>query len=593
MAGLVSDNIFLTGECMSANLFRFKYDEYGNTREIVVYASGASVRYSNYINKGTAFSIEERVQLGLDGSLPAGVRTLEQQVAGASRKVFARKDDLEKYVFFRALFGRNATLAHALIKTDLPRFIKIIYTPTVGLAVQNYSSMFRQAHGVHLHPGNIDRAEDILRRFAHRDIRVAVVTDNHGILGIGDQGAGGIAVCLGKLMIYTQGAGIAPWHCLPVTLDVGTNNETLLEDEQYLGWRSHRLEGEAYLSFIGRFVRAFRNVFPNALCQWEDFSTSNAFSICAAFHDEIISFNDDIRGTGAAALATILSAMKVKKERLIDQNFLIHGGGPSAIGVAVQLKRALVVAGLDEAAACDKIFILPTEGLLVKKPSMPFYKACFAKDPKKFPWLNTVDLTDASSVVHHAKITTLIGTTGQNSFFTGAIASELKKHTNRPVVLLLFQHVSTPELFCQNVGRWAAEGFLLASGHSCNEIDELECSYGASQCNSAMIFPGLALGVLVSGAREVLPEFFDIAAQTVSNMMTREELQKGQLMPRVSEIDSVAKKVALSVAMCAVEMGVSRPCVYADFAHNNDETRMAMLIDRMRWRPEYLPLTPV
>ncbi len=577
---------------MSGNMFRFKYDEYGNTREISVYASGASVRSSNYLNKGTAFSIEERIQLGLDGLLPAGIRTLEQQVAGAQQKVAVKKDDLEKYIFFRALFGRNVTLAHALIKTDLRRFIKIIYTPTIGRAVQTYSSMFRKAHGVHLHPGNIDRAEDILRRFSHRDIRVAVVTDNQGILGIGDQGAGGIAVCLGKLMIYTQGAGIAPWHCLPVTLDVGTDNEALLEDEQYLGWRDRRLEGEEYLSFIGRFVRAFRNVFPSALCQWEDFSPSNAFSICAAFHDEIISFNDDSRGTGAAALATILSAMKVKKEKLIDQNFLVYGAGTGGFGAAAQIKRALVDAGLDEMEACDKIFILQQDGLLTRKGEMTFFNAKFAKDPEKFFWMKEIDLSDVGAIIRHASITTLIGTTDNDTFFTEPIAAELKKQTDRPVVLLLFQHASTPEIFCQNFSRWSAEGFLMAAGHSCNEIDELECSYGVSQCNSTMIFPGIALGVLASGSREVLPEFFDIAAKTVSDMVSREELEEGRLMPRIDTLAEVAQKVALEVAMCAVESGVSRPCVYSDFAHNNDRARMARLIDRIRWQPEYLPLTP-
>ncbi len=577
---------------MFANLFRFKYDEYGNTRELSVYASGASVRSSNYLNKGTAFNAEERVQLGLDGSLPAGIRTLEQQVAGAKKKVASCKDDLEKYTFFRELFGRNVTLAHALIKTDLPRFIKIIYTPTVGFAVQSYSSMFRQAHGVHLHPGNIDRAEDILRRFSHRDIRVAVVTDNQGVLGLGDQGAGGIAVCLGKLMIYTQGAGIAPWHCLPITLDVGTDNESLLEDEQYLGWRHRRLEGEEYLSFIGRFVRAFRNVFPSALCQWEDFSSANAFSICAAFHDEIISFNDDVWGTGAAALATILSAMKVKREKLVEQNFLVHGDGAGAIGVAAQIKRALVNMGLDEKKACDKIFILRQDGLLTREKNMAFFTAKFAKAPEQFPWIKEIDLRDAAAIIRHASITTLVGTTGDSTFFTDPIAAELKKQTARPVVLLLFQHACTPELFCQNFSRWSAEGFLMAAGHSCREIDELECSYEVSQCNSTMIFPGVALGVLVSGAREVLPEFFDIAAATVSAMVPGEELEKGRLMPRIGELADVARKVALAVAMCAVESGVSRPCVYSDFSHNNDKARMARLIDRIRWQPEYLPLIP-
>jgi len=255
---------------MSANLYRFKYDEFGNTREIVVYASGDSARSCSYINKGTAFTHDEREKLSLQATLPPGVRDLQSQVENSGMKVAAKVDDIEKYIFIRSLFDRNATLAHALIQSDIRSYIKIIYTPTVGLAVQQYSSMFRQANGLHFYPGNIDRAEDILRRFEKRDIRIAVVTDNQGILGIGDQGAGGIAVCLGKLMLYTQGGGIAPWHCLPISLDVGTDNEKLLGDNQYLGWRHNRLEGEEYLSFIGRFVRAFRNVFPNALCQWED-----------------------------------------------------------------------------------------------------------------------------------------------------------------------------------------------------------------------------------------------------------------------------------------------------------------------------------
>ena len=250
---------------MSSNLYRFKYDEYGNTKEIIVYASGDSARSSRYVNKGTAFSENERKKLALDATLPPGVRALFDQIQSSQKKVNEKVNDIEKYIFLRALFNRNATLAHALVKSDIETYIKLIYTPTVGLAVQQYSSMFRQANGLHFYPGNIDRAEDILRRFAHRDIRIAVVTDNHGILGLGDQGAGGIAVCHGKLMIYTQGAGIAPWHCLPISLDVGTNNEALLSDKQYLGWRKPRLEGEEYLSFIGRFVRAFRNVFPNSL----------------------------------------------------------------------------------------------------------------------------------------------------------------------------------------------------------------------------------------------------------------------------------------------------------------------------------------
>jgi malate dehydrogenase (oxaloacetate-decarboxylating) len=306
--------------------------------------------------------------------LPPGQRDLEAQVESSRLKIEEKNDDIEKFIFIRSLFDRNVTLAHALIQSDIANYIKIIYTPTIGLAVQKYSSMFRQANGLHFYPGNIDRAEEILLRFAHRDIRVAVVTDNQGVLGMGDQGAGGIAVCLGKLMLYSQGAGFAPWHCLPISLDVGTNNEALLKDKQYLGWRHKRLEGEEYLAFIGRFVRAFRNIFPNALCQWEDFSRQNAFSIRNAFVDEVISFNDDIQGSGAIAHAAVLSAMKIKNEKISSQKFLVHGAGASGVGIAEQLIAALREDGLSEKDALDRIFMIDQNGLIVTSRRLDLYK---------------------------------------------------------------------------------------------------------------------------------------------------------------------------------------------------------------------------
>jgi malate dehydrogenase (oxaloacetate-decarboxylating) len=575
---------------MAANLYRFKYDEYGNTREIIVYAGGSSARSCSYINKGTAFSLEERKLLNLEATLPPGVRNLEGQVQSSRVKVDEKSDDIEKFIFIRAMFDRNVTLAHALIKSDIEKYIKIIYTPTIGMAVQKYSSMFRQANGLHFFPGNIEKAEDILRRFTHRDIRVAVVTDNQGVLGIGDQGAGGIAVCLGKLMLYTQGAGIAPWHCLPISLDVGTNNEKLLTDDQYLGWRHRRLEGEEYLSFIGRFVRAFRNVFPNALCQWEDFSPQNAFSIRDAFIDEVISFNDDIQGTGAVALAAILTAMKVKKEKLADQRFLINGGGAGWIGIGEQIRNALIVEGLSEKQALDCIFMIDAKGLVTSNRDLSLYKRKFAKEKKKYPWLTSSNKIDIPEIIRHARITVLIGTTGQEFFFRKEAVDAVKQNTSRPLVLPLFHHISTPEVFCQNIRIWNEEGVMVATSNPCAAMDALEDSFFISQCNNALVFPGMGLGVLASGAREVLPEFFTAAAYAISEIMSPEDIVHGRLMPPIHMIRQVGKKVALAVAMTAVKHGVSRPCVYSDFQHDNDEARMKKLIDRIRWKPEYLPL---
>ena len=578
---------------MSSNLYRFKYDEYGNTREIIVYASGASARSCSYVNKSTAFTDQERELLALQATLPPGIRDLEGQIESSITKVNNKVDDIEKYIFIRSLFNRNVTLAHGLIKSDIEKFIKIIYTPTIGLAVEKYSSMFRQANGLHFYPGNIDRAEDILRRFAHRDIRVAVVTDNQGVLGIGDQGAGGIAVCLGKLMLYTQGSGIAPWHCLPISLDVGTNNERLLADKQYLGWRHERLEGEEYLSFVGRFVRAFRNIFPNALCQWEDFSQQNAFSIRNAFVDELISFNDDIQGTGAVALAAILSAVRVKKEKLSDQRFLIQGAGVGGVGIAEQLLSAMMEDGLSEEEALKRIFMIDAKGLITTNGELELYKKKFAQNTEQCHWLKDIDCVDIPSIIRTSGITVLVGTSGQDFFFSDEMIEQVKGNTDRPLILPLFHNISTPAVFCENIRKWNKEGIMVATGSPCATMDVLADSYQASQCNNSFVFPGVGLGVLVSGTQEVLPEFFTAAARAVSEMVSSEDLENGLLMPSIKDIRKVGKKVELAVAMCAVKHGVTRQCVYSDFQHNNDEARMRTLIDKIQWKPEYLPLIPM
>ncbi len=578
---------------MSSNLYRFKYDEYGNTREIVVYASGASARSCSYVNKGTAFSRIERKALALQGRFPPGLRDLEGQIESSRNKISEKADDIEKYIFIRSMFDRNVTLAHGLIKSDIEEFIKIIYTPTISLAVEKFSSMFRQANGLHFYPGNIDKAEDILRRFAHRDIRVAVVTDNQGILGMGDQGAGGIAICLGKLMLYTQGGGIAPWHCLPISLDVGTNNKKLLADRQYLGWRHKRLEGEEYLSFVGRFVRAFRNVFPNALCQWEDFSPHNAFSIRDTFVDELISFSDDIHGTGAVALAAILSSIRLKGESIADQKFLIQGAGVGGIGVAEQLLRALMDDGLSEAEALDHIFMIDSTGLILSDSELELYKRKFAKNAEQHLWVAEIDTVDIPSLIKKCGITMLIGTSGQDFFFSDQMIEQVKKNTSRPLILPLFHSISNPVTFCENVRKWNDEGILVATGGPCATMDALVGAYKPSQCNNAFIFPGVGLGVLVSGAQEVLPEFFTAAARAVSNMVSNDELEKGHLMPSIKDLEAVGKKVALAVAICAVEQGVARECVYSDFQHNGDEARMRVMIENIRWQPQYLPLIPM
>lgn len=578
---------------MAEHSYMLKYDEYGNTREIYVYSSGMGVHSNSFVNKGTAFNREEREKLGLVAMLPPSVRTLEEQVENSRVKVKDKENDIERFIYIRSLFDRNVTLAHALIKSDIARFMSIIYTPTVGLACQHYSSMFRSAAGLHFFPDNIDRAEDVLRRYLHRDIRVAVVTDNQGILGIGDQGAGGIAICLGKLMLYTQGAGIAPWHCLPISLDVGTDNEELLNDKEYLGWRHRRLTGDDYIDFVQRFARAFRNVFPNALCQWEDFSKQNAFAIRDAYLHDLVSFNDDIQGTGSIALAGVLTAMKIKKEKLSDQVFLIHGAGAGGVGIAEQIETALCEEGLSMEEARARIFTLDSRGLITKERTLLPYKEKYAKDPAALEWLKDDQDLALGNVVEKAGVTVLIGTSGQSGCFDKGIISSVMKNTNRPVVMPLSNPTVMSEAIPADLYRWTDGKVLVGTGSPFPDVDFNGNKYRIGQCNNVFVFPGVGLGVLASGAKEVLPEFFTAAARAVSNFVTQEEMKQGCLVPNVTMLNEVSLKVAQAVGEAAINMGVSRPCAFSNFLHNNDRTRLNELIHRMRWEPKYLPLVPM
>lgn len=274
---------------MEIKHYEFEYGEFGETLGVQVNLRGFDILRYNNISKGTAYTVKEREKLKLSGFLPPRVKTLEDQVESSLKILEDKENDIEKFIYIRSLYDRNVVLAHAVIASNITKYMPIIYTPTVGLACQQYSSMFRRANGIHFYPGNIKYADYILRNYTDQDIRIAVVTDNQGILGIGDQGAGGIPICLGKLMLYTQGAGIAPWHCLPISLDVGTDNQELLDDPKYLGWRHERLTGDDYYEFIEKFVRAFKRNFPKALCQWEDFSKQTAFDVRDRYLNDVIS----------------------------------------------------------------------------------------------------------------------------------------------------------------------------------------------------------------------------------------------------------------------------------------------------------------
>ncbi len=575
---------------MSSIQYKFKYDEYGNTREIIVYSSGAGVSSLNFVNKGTAFTAAERVDFGLEAALPPGVRDMDEQIENARRIVDGKVDDMERYIFIRALYDRNVTLAHALIHSDFERFMGLVYMPTITDAVKKYSSLYRKTNGLHFYPGNIDKAEDILRRYLNRDVRMAVVADNQTIPGMGDQGAGGMASSFGKIMLYTQGAGIAPWHCLPISLDVGTDNERLLADNQYLGWRHRRLEGEAYLSFIGRFSRAFRNVFPDAICQWENFSTANAFTIRDAFADEIISFNDNIQSTGAIALAAIISALRLKQESFAQQKFLVYGNNAGAVGICEQLLFMLEKEGVSRAEALRSIILVDKDGLVTTENASGYFLKSFAKDPRQRAELGITGTESLLELVRKIGVTVYAATSPGEGSLDESLVRALAAANDSPVILPLYPMVDWQKCCVRSIYDWSDGRALIANGgpgYRCNRSLPGGC---VSQANNILICAGVAQGVLASGAREILPGFFTVAAQALSRQVGDEELQSGQLLPPVSDIEQISNKIALAVAMQAVAEGCSRPCVFSSFQHENNESRLRKLIEGMRWKPDYLPL---
>ncbi|MCD4744175.1 MAG: NAD-dependent malic enzyme [Desulfobacteraceae bacterium] len=568
--------------------YDFNHGEFGDTTGIAINVKGPDILRYNYISKGTAFSEGEREQLKLTGYLPPRIKSLEEQVESSLNIIDNKKNDIERFIYIRGLFDRNVVLAHAVIATDVTRFLSIIYTPTVGLACQQYSSMFRRANGIHLHPGNIDKTEDILKNYSDDDIRVAVVTDNQGILGIGDQGAGGIAICLGKLMLYTQGAGIAPWHCLPISLDVGTDNTELLNDPNYLGYRQERLTGENYLQFIKQFSKAFKNVFPNALCQWEDFSKQNAFTIRDAYLHDLISFNDDIQGTGSIALAGILAAMKVKKESMEDQIFLVHGAGAGGVGIAEQIHTELMEQGLSKEQASEKIFTLDSQGVVTTDRELELYKEKFAKDIKSLPWLKTKEDNTLLNTIKNEKVTVLLGTSGQPGTFTKEIVDAVSQNTIRPVILPLSNPTHKAEALPKDIYEWTDGQALVATGSPFDPVEHDGKIYRIGQMNNAFVFPGVGLGIIASGAKVVLPSFFSAGAHAVAEYVTENEIKNGILCPPLEKLRDVSVKVAKYVGTEAIKGGVCNDdCPFSEFKHNNDIDRLNQIIDGMCWNSEY------
>jgi malic enzyme len=526
-------------------------------------------------NRATAFTREERRELDLDGLLPDVVSTMEQQARRAYGNIVRKTDPLERYIGLAALQDRNEHLFYRVLCDHLEDFLPIVYTPTVGLACQQYSRIFRRARGLWITPEHKGRMTETLANAPYEDVRLVVVTDNERILGLGDQGAGGMGIPVGKLALYVAAAGIHPAQTLPISLDVGTDNKELLGDDLYIGWRQPRLRGEAYDAVVDELVRAVKLRFPKALLQWEDFKQWNAFRLLERYRKELPSFNDDIQGTAAVAVAGIVAASRAADRRIEEERVVIAGAGAAGVGIARLFRRLLEREGIAGEALRPAVAMLDSKGLVVD-----------AQDEYRRDIAWTSELAAARGlrpgaplleVVRAVKPTVLVGVSGVPGLFAEPVIKAMAAAVARPAVFPLSNPTSSSEATPADVLGWTDGRALVATGSPFAPVDVGGRQVRIGQGNNAFVFPGVGLGVLLSEAREVTDGLFAAAADALAEQLSPEDLSAGSLFPRVAGLRRITARVAEAVVRQAVAEGVARHA-----AEDPAETVAAAM-----WEPNY------
>jgi malic enzyme len=507
------------------------------------------------LNKGTAFTAEERERFHLNGLLPSGRISMDLQAKRNVASIDRATTPLDRYLKLSALQDRNEHLYFRLLAENLERYMPVVYTPTVAEATRNFSHVFRRARGVWISPGCRGRMARVLREaVGGQPVRLIVATDNESILGIGDQGAGGMAICIGKLALYTVAAGIPPAATLPVSLDVGTDNEALLNDEMYVGWRKPRLRGADYDAFVEEFVGAVAEVFPQALLQWEDLRKDIALRVADRYRERLPSFNDDIQGTGAVALAGVLASGRVTGTTIAEQRVIVHGAGAAGLGIARQIKAAMRLAGLSPDECNRRVAALDSRGLLVADHDLrDAYKRDLAWPADHAAALGLGPDADRGlgSVVRAFRPTVLIGTSGQPGCFSEDVVRAMAQHCERPVILPFSNPSDLSEAVPADVLAWTAGRALVGTGSPFPPVSFGGQSIRIGQGNNVLVFPGLGLGVLLGGIRVVTDEMLTAAAFTLTAKVTDAELASGMLFPAVSRLREISGDVAAAVIATA------------------------------------------
>lgn len=544
---------------------------------------GAEVLSTPLLNKGVAFTQNEREELGLKGLLPPAVLTLEEQARRAYEQFSSQPDDLLKNVYLTALHDRNEVLFYRILTDHLREMLPIVYTPTVGVAIQRYSHEYRKPRGVYLSindPSGIEEAFTNIGATAE-NIDLVVVTDGEGILGIGDWGVGGINIAIGKLAVYTAAVGIDPSRVLPVILDVGTNREELLNNPFYIGNRHPRITGEAYDEFIDTFVQAVNKQFPKALLHWEDFSSRNARKILDKYRHDVCTFNDDIQGTGAVSLA----AVKASGVPLSEHRIVVFGAGTAGIGIADQVRDAMVRVGVSEEESYKRFWCIDRNGLVTDNMEdlLDFQIPYARKEAEVSEWKEN-DVIGLAEVVKHVKPTILIGTSTVAGAFKEEIIKEMASHVERPIILPMSNPTPLAEAKPADLIEWTEGRALVATGSPFEPVTYNGVTYVIGQSNNALIFPGLGLGTIVVRASVMTDGMFAAAAEAVASMVDTSQ-PGAPILPEVEELRNISEMVAIEVAKVAVAEGVARV--------NLSDNDIKMAVQEAMWKPEYRQIKAV
>jgi len=548
---------------------------------------GADLLGDILLTKDLAFPADERTAFGLTGLLPEAVLTIEQQVALEVEKIRRKVDPLEQYIGLAALQDRNTTLFCRLLATHLPEFLPIVYTPTVGLACQEYSHILRRTRGIWISPADRDRIPQLLRCAPSPDVRLVVVTDSERILGLGDQGAGGMPIPIGKLALYSTAGGIHPALTLPVCLDVGTDNPRLLDDPLYLGLRAPRLRGTEYEQLVEAFVDGVQEVWPGCLIQWEDFKQYNALRILARFRHRVPSFNDDVQGTAAVVLAGVLAGLRGAGAALTQQRVVLAGAGAAGVGIAGLLRTAMATAGSDDASIRRAVVLVDSRGLV--------HEGRDDLDPSKravaFPEREAVALglngpppASLLRVVAAIRPTILLGTTGVAGAFGEPLVRAMADQPQLPLIMPLSNPTSNAEATPEQILRWTHGRAIVATGSPFPPVMAGGRLHEISQANNVYIFPGVGLGAIVAGAREVTDSMIMAAATTLAELVEPERLAAGALYPAIGRLRDVSRAIAVAVVEEAVRAGLG---------HLPAGSTAADEVDAAMWWPEYVPYSPL